>query len=540
MHLNDKELENRAQWEANGFILPRFDRGGVRIRTRKEPVWLHLGAGNIFRAFPAVLQQRLLDEGWQDRGIIVAEGYDYEIIDAAYTAHDDLSVSVTLKADGSIDKTVVASVVESLKMDDRGLERLREIFSAPSLQVVSLTITEKGYSIMRGDASLLPDIEADFNLGPSSPVSYMGKLAALCHCRYQTCAAPLSLVSMDNCSHNGSRLYDSVSRFASEWAARGLVDRGFPGYVENPARLAFPWSMIDKITPRPDQDIAEMLCGSGLESMGGAVTSKNTYIAPFVNSEETGYLVIEDAFPNGRPPLEKAGVMITDRDTVDKTEKMKVCTCLNPLHTGLAVFGCLLSYTRISDEMKDPVLQKLVRQIAVEGLPAVADPIIISPSEFVETVINKRLINPFMPDTPQRIATDTSQKIPVRFGETIKSYLRGGGAGNHRPPLHTGGLRAIPLALAGWCRYLVGIDDDGVPFELSPDPLMAKLAAVFAGLVPGSGADFAGILKPLLSDEAVFGANLYDAGLGHIVAGYFASMMEGPGAVRRTLEAVLA
>ena len=64
MRLNDKELENRAQWEANGFILPRFDRGAVRMRTRKEPVWLHLGAGNIFRAFPAVLQQRLLDEGW--------------------------------------------------------------------------------------------------------------------------------------------------------------------------------------------------------------------------------------------------------------------------------------------------------------------------------------------------------------------------------------------------------------------------------------------------------------------------------------------
>ena len=90
------------------------------------------------------------------------------------------------------------------------------------------------------------------------------------------------------------------------------------------------------------------------------MTSKNTYVAPFVNAEETEYLVIEDAFPNGRPKLEKGGLMFTDRETVDKVEKMKVCTCLNPLHTALAVFGCLLGYTKISDEMKDPQLVKLV------------------------------------------------------------------------------------------------------------------------------------------------------------------------------------
>ena len=85
--------------------------------------------------------------------------------------------------------------------------------------------------------------------------------------------------------------------------------------------------------------------------MDPITTSRGTFIAPFVNAEIPQYLVIEDIFPEGRPPLEEAGVYMTDRDTVNKVEKMKVTTCLNPLHTALAVFGCLLGDKKISDEM---------------------------------------------------------------------------------------------------------------------------------------------------------------------------------------------
>jgi len=532
MFLSDKELQNKRQWESAGFILPGFDRAAVRARTLAAPVWIHFGAGNIFRAFPAVIQQRLLNEGLQDRGIIVAEGYDYEIIDAAFAPYDDLALSVTLKADGSIEKTVVASVVKSLKMDPGSFPRLKEIFAAESLQLLSLTITEKGYSLAAGDGSLLPGVKSDLAAGPEAPVSYMGKLTALCYHRYKNGAAPLALVSMDNCSHNGTRLFEAVRRFASEWANSGCAERGFLSYVEDPACLSFPWSMIDKITPRPDGSVARMLGDAGFENAGVSVTSKNTYIAPFVNSEQSEYLVIEDAFPNGRPPLEKAGVIITDHATVDKTEKMKVCTCLNPLHTGLAVFGCLLSYQRISDMMNDEVMQKLVRRIADEGLPVVTDPGIISPAEFIDTVINVRLPNPFMPDTPQRIATDTSQKISIRFGETINAYIRSDTS-------DVSALRAIPLVLAGWCRYLTGINDNGDIFTLSPDPMLPELRPLFAGVTPGCGADYKKVLAPLLLNSAIFGVNLFEAGIAGRVTEYFAMMMAGPGAVRKALEAVL-
>ena len=121
--------------------------------------------------------------------------------------------------------------------------------------------------------------------------------------------------------------------------------------------------------------------------------------------------------------MEKAGLYFTDRETVDKVEKMKVCTCLNPLHTALAIFGNLLGFTLIADEMKDEDLVKLVNILGYkEGLPVVVDPKILSPKAFIDEVVQKRIPNPFMPDTPQRIACDTSQKLSIRFGETIKAY----------------------------------------------------------------------------------------------------------------------
>ena len=96
MHLLDSELKNKEQWEKAEISLPQFDRQAMKEETKKNPQWVHFGAGNIFRAFPAALQQKLLNEGIEKTGIIVAEGYDYEIIKKAYRPQDDLSLLVTL------------------------------------------------------------------------------------------------------------------------------------------------------------------------------------------------------------------------------------------------------------------------------------------------------------------------------------------------------------------------------------------------------------------------------------------------------------
>lgn len=143
--------------------------------------------------------------------------------------------------------------------------------------------------------------------------------------------------------------------------------------------------------------------------------------------------------------------------------------------------------------------------------------------------MTERFANPFIPDTPQRIATDTSQKVGIRFGETIKSYIR-------REDLNPAQLTAIPLAIAVWCRYLLGVDDEGNPFALSPDPLLETLQGHLQGILLGAKA---ANVRPILEDEQLFGVRLYDIGLGEKIEGMFLEMLAGPGAVRSTLEKYL-
>ena len=538
MKLNLQGIADRSQWEAKGYHLPEYDLDKMITATKENPFWIHFGAGNLFRAFHANVVQNMLNAGDLDRGLIVAEGFDYEIVEKMYAPHDNLGIVATLKADGSIEKTVVGSVAESLPLDsenEAAYSRLKAIFENPSLQMATFTITEKGYSLVNGKGEQLADITADFAAGPQKPASYMGKVTSLLYARYKAGELPIAMVSTDNCSHNGDKLYAAIAAFAKAWAANGKAEEGFVSYIDS-EKVSFTWSMIDKITPRPDASVEKILLEDGVEELEPVITSKNTYVAPFVNAEETEYLVIEDDFPNGRPDLTKGGLMFTDRETVDKVEKMKVCTCLNPLHTCLAVYGCILGYQKISDEMNDPELKKLVETVGyVEGLPVVVNPGILDPKEFIDTVLQVRVPNPFMPDTPQRIATDTSQKLAIRFGETIKAYAAS-------DELDVASLKLIPLVFAGWLRYLMAVDDSGNKFELSPDPLLDTVCPYVAGFKLGEVEETDEIeaaLKPVLENAKIFGVNLYEVGMAETVCGYFKELTAGVGAVRETLKKYL-
>ncbi len=520
MKLTEIKKEIAPQWAEKGYQLPGFDIEAVRARTYEQPTWVHFGAGNLFRAFPAAVLQQVLDTGKYDRGVIVVEGFDFEIIDKVYTPYENLSLLVCLQSDGNIRKKVIASVTESLKADmrfTRDWARLSDIFRNPGLQMLSFTITEKGYKVA----------PADLERG-LEPAMIMGKVTLLLYERFLAGALPLTLQSMDNCSHNGDRVREAVLAYASRWAEDGLVPGEFPAYVQDPAKVTYPWSMIDKITPRPDEKVQKMLAEDGFEDNSPILTEKRTYTAPFVNAEETEYLVIEDTYSNGRPPLELGGVLYVDRETVDKVERMKVCTCLNPLHTAMSVYGCLLGYDLISEEMKDEDIRGLITKLGyMEAMPVVVDPGVLRPADFIDAVLTRRLPNPFMPDAPQRIATDTSQKLPIRFGETIKAYGERG--------LNMDDLVLLPLVLAGYGRYLKGIDDEGRAFEPSPDPLLEELRAIVAPLEVREGQQDFSCLRTLYSRRDVFGVDLYESGLGGRIEKMTAELYAGVGAVRRTL-----
>lgn len=519
MFLTDAGIWDRKAFSDKGYILPKYDRELVKKNTEEDPEWIHFGAGNIFRAFQGNLMDRLLTAGKVKSGLLVCEGYDYEIVEKMYRPHDNLSILVTLKADGTMEKKIIGSIVDSLILDrnnNEEFEKLTEIFAKDSLKMASFTITEKGYVVKDSEGNLLPGTLKDIENGPAYTQGYIGKIVSLLYHRYKAGALPIAFVSMDNCSHNGDKLYDAVYTFAKGWVDNGKCEEGFLSYVTDPKSVSFPWSMIDKITPRPDETVSKALSLDGIDDLQQVVTSKNTYVAPFVNAEETEYLVIEDKFPNGKLPLDEVGVIYADKETVDKTEKMKVCTCLNPLHTALAVFGCLLGYTTIHDEMDDEDLKNLVYNLGhKEGMKVVVDPKVLRPADFLDAVLTKRLPNPFMPDTPQRIACDTSQKIPIRFGETIKAYRKS-------ETLSTESLVLIPMVLAAWVRYLQGVDDEGNEFTLSPDPMIDELKGLEA--------------KDILKKKEIFAVDLFEDSLGDRILSIYEELCGGKGSVRKVLK----
>lgn len=529
-------VNHAADWTSAGVKLPSHDIAAMRAATAAAPEWVHFGAGNIFRGFVGSLSQRLLDAGLAKTGIIACDTFDFDVIDKIYCAFDNLTLNVLLNPDGTVSREVLAGVARGVKADFTDAASaafLRGVFRAPSLKMLSFTITEKGYELRRPDGSPLPVVAADLESGPSMPKHAMSIVAALLLERFNAGELPMAVVSMDNCSHNGERLMNAVLEIAKGWIGRGFASTDFLGYLADESKVSFPWSMIDKITPRPHPMVEAALAKDGIEDMAPTVTAKKTFIAPFVNAERPQYLVIEDKFPNGRPPLEKAGVYFTDRETVNLTEKMKVTTCLNPLHTAMSMYGCLLGYTLICKEMEDADIVKLVTRLGyVEGLPVVVDPKILSPKAFIDEVVKDRLPNPFMPDDPRRIATDTSQKVGIRFGETIKSYLKEGRDLNS--------LVSIPLALAGWMRYLLAVDDRGEAMEVSADPLKDELQAKLRGIVWNDVSSYRGQLRPILSNASIFGTDLTATVLADKIEGYFKRLLSGPGSARNLLQEELA
>jgi len=534
VRLVDDYVTNSEKFRQAGINVPKFDQITYNENSIDKPIWVHFGGGNLFRCFHADIAQQLLNINELNGGLVVAETYDSDVIDKIYHPYHNRFLKVVLKSDGTLDKELITSVSDSIyynQANPDGWDKLTHIFEQKSLQLATFSITEKGYSLTDIDGNLTKMAQADIENGPDIPKTNMGAVAHLLYARYQKNQAPIAMVSTDNFSQNGYKLQQAVMTIVNGWLKRGFVEEGFIKYLNDRNKVTFPWSMIDRITPNPAEKVGQILSRSGFEDTDILHTDKHTNIAPFGNTEEVHYLVIEDDFPNGRPALEKAGVLMTDRETVNDADQMKVTACLNPLHTALAIFGCLLGYTSISDEVGNKDLFNLIKNLGYkEDLPVVKDPKVIDPKNFLDELLQKRLPNPNIPDTPQRIASDTSQKLAIRYGVTLKHYV-------DDPNKDPKNLTIIPLIIAGWCRYLIGIDDLGNEFTPSPDPLLKDLQKELDVLKMGSEmSDIHTCLQPILSNKNIFNVDLYEIGLGTKIENYFKQMMESKGSVIKTIQ----
>ena len=533
MKLTLDGIKDRQAWEKAGIKLPGYDVEAVSKKAKDAPGWVHFGIGNIFRVFIGGIADGLLEEGVLDRGITCVETFDYDVIDKIYKPYDNLSLSVILHGDGTREYKVMGALAEAVKAqspDPEQWNRLKEIFKAKSLQLVSFTITEKGYALQKADGGWFPFVEADIKNGPDRATGAMAVLTAMLYERYKAGKYPIALVSMDNCSKNGAKLRESVLTMTEEWKKHGFVEQDFMDYVSDESIVAFPWTMIDKITPRPSEQIAADLEAIGVEDMQPVITGKKTYIAPFVNAEKPQYLVIEDSFPNGRPALEKGfGVYMADRETVNLSERMKVTVCLNPVHSATGPLGVVQGYELFAHMLNtNEDMMKMARMIAYdEGLPVVPNPGILSPQAFVDELFHDRFPNEYLGDTNMRLSVDVSQMVGIRFGETIKAYVKKFGDASS--------LTAIPLGIAGWLRYMLGVDDKGNTYELAPDPMNEEIQEQFKDIVVGKPETFTNQLKSILSNERLFFTDLYKDGVGEKIETMFREMLAGPGAVKATI-----
>lgn len=533
MKLTLEGIKNTTVFQKAGILLPGYDVAAVSKKAKQAPRWAHFGIGNIFRIFIGGIADGLLEAGVLDRGLTCIETFDYDVVDKIYTPYDNLGLSVILHADGTRTYKVLGSMAEALKAqssDPAHWARLKEVFRSKELQLISFTITEKGYALAGSDGIYFPFIQSDIDNGPEKATSAMAVLTAMLYVRYQDSRTPIALVSMDNCSHNGDLLRHSVLTMAREWQNKGYVTEDFLAWLGDETQVSFPWTMIDKITPRPSDAIAADLEALGVENMAPVITSKRTYIAPFINAEQPQYLVIEDRFPNGRPELEKGfGVYLADRATVNLSERMKVTACLNPVHSATGPVGVVLGEELYAKMLNtNPDMMKMARMVAYdEGLPMVEDPRILSPKAFTDELFTDRFPNEYLGDTNLRLATDTSQGVGVRFGETIKAYMKKYGSAER--------LTAIPLGIAGWLRYMLGVDDMGNTYELAPDPMVPEIQAALSSVVFGNPESLTDQLHPILSNEKVFFIDLYKAGLGEKIEGMFREMIAGKGSTKATI-----
>lgn len=516
-----------------GVKLPQCDTDTIKATGWEQPRWIHFGAGNLYRAFHAAIAQELADQGKLDRGVVVAETFSPFTLVEVFAPYGYDGLQVIMNADGTLDERVIAVNAGGVFANPQcpeDLARAERYFESPELEMATFTITEKGYGLRDARGELLPYVAAELEAGPEGAASTMGIVCRLLWARYRAGAAPIAMVSTDNFSQNGRRFKEAVLTVARGWFDCGHVDQGFIDYLDDEARVSFPWSMIDRITPNPSPETAAALAEQGWEDLSLMPTDGPAF-AGFANTEAAHYLVIEDSFPNGRPELEAAGVIMCDRETAERADTMKVTACLNPLHTCLAVFGCLMGYDRIWKEMEDSRLVALVKHLGYdEDLPVVVDPGVIDPRAFIDELVGQRLPNRSLPDAPQRIATDTSQKVGIRFGHTICSYRDRG--------FDVANLTYIPLAIAGWLRYLLGVDDAGNDFELSPDPLLPELTECVSSLTLGvcDASAIHDAVSPILSNAEIFGLDLYEVGLGRKVEHFLAEMLAGPGAVAATID----
>lgn len=430
---------------------------------------VHLGIGAFHRAHQAFYTEAVLNQFGGDWGIIGSSLRSASVRDQL-VPQDCLYTLVERSGEG--EKLQIIGAVTDTLVGPENPAALVATIAQPTIKIVSLTITEKGYCHDPATGNLNethPDIIHDLQ-HLETPVSAIGFIVAALKQRFEKNQKAFTALSCDNLPNNGEVLEKVVLQFAQK------ISPALAGWIK--ANATFPSTMIDRIVPATTDDDRR-----DIENRLGARDEGMVVCEPF------SQWVVEDKFADGRPEWEKVGVLLVKDVRVFEKIKLRL---LNGAHSTMAYTGYLSGFQYISEVMEQPAFVKLVTTyMAREAGETVAAPAGFD-IEAYKQQLRDRFSNKALKHRTWQIAMDGSQKLPQRLLETLREQLNGNGH-----------IDILCLGVAAWIRYVSGVDEQGAAIEVS-DPLAKELRAA----CDANQGNPAGMVRAVVSIQKVFGADL--------------------------------
>ena len=440
---------------------PTYDRSNLKTRM------VHIGFGAFHRAHQALCSDKLAEQG-SDWGYCEVNLNSGNLIQAL--REQNLLYTLTEMADDSLQTRVIGVITQALHGKSDGIEAVINAMSQPEVAIVSMTVTEKGYCHQPASGNLNPDhpdIVHDLQ-NPDSPRSLPGLILAAIRRRRKQDLPAFSVMSCDNMPENGHVIRNVIVQLAQ------YQDPALADYIQQ--HITFPSTMVDRIVPA--------MTDAAFAALNARLGCSDPVA---VEAEPFFQWVIEDNFVNGRPAWEKAGAeLVSD---VLPYEEMKL-RMLNGSHSFLAYLGFLAGYEYISDCMADPHFRAAARSLMVHEQAPTLRTQGVDLNAYADSLI-ARYENRAIKHRTGQIATDGTQKLPQRMLDSLRWHLQRGSD-----------CELLLLGVAGWMRYVGGIDEKGQPIEIR-DPMKAQLAECVASSEEGEAR-----VRALLSMREVFGDDL--------------------------------
>jgi mannitol 2-dehydrogenase len=421
--------------------VPEYDRSAVTARI------VHLGVGGFHRAHQAMYLDRLMNAGLATDwgicgiGVLPADSRMAEVM----SAQDCLYTLVVKHADGRSEPRVIGSIVDYLLAPadpDAAVERMAD----PAIRIVSLTVTEGGYSFnqVTGEFDASPTaIAADLVPG-AVPGTTFGLVTEALARRRARGIAPFTVMSCDNIQGNGHLAHRVFTSFAR------LRDPDLAEWIDT--CVTFPNSMVDRITPATTDADRDALRDEFAIADAWPVVCE-----PFTQ------WVLEDRFVQGRPPYEEAGVMVVD--DVEPYELMKL-RLINASHQALCYFGYLAGYRLVPEAAGNPLFSRfLLDYMEQEATPTLRPVPGIDLDSYRHEVI-ERFSNPGVRDTIGRLCAESSDRIPKWLIPVVRDQLAAGRE-----------VTRSAAVVASWARYAEGVDEQGAAITIV-DRLASELTAI--------------------------------------------------------------